>query len=64
MNATGPPVKRKRESRPGGAANLKKLELRAAYRILENFQRPFAWLFWLIEQRKARIDVELERLAL
>jgi hypothetical protein len=60
MIAESPP---KRESRPGGAANLEKLRLRAAYRCLDNFQRPFAWLFWLIEQRKASIDTELERLA-
>jgi hypothetical protein len=57
---TGPPIKS--EGRLCGAA-LRKLKLRAAYRVLENFQRPFAWLFWLIEQRKARIDLELERIA-
>jgi hypothetical protein len=41
----------------------KRWELRLAYRCLDNVQRPFAWLFCLIEQRKAWIDVELERLA-
>jgi len=54
---TGPPEKEERR----GEAALKKLQLRAAYRVLENFQRPFAWLFWLIEQLKARIDLEEER---
>jgi hypothetical protein len=59
MIAESPP---KSEGRLCGAA-LRKLELRAAYRVLEIFQRPFSYLFWLIEQCKARIDVELERLA-
>jgi hypothetical protein len=57
---TDPPVKH--EGRLYGAA-LRKLELRAAYRVLEIFQRPFSWLFWLIETWKARLDIELERLA-
>jgi hypothetical protein len=60
MIAETPP---KRESRSGGAANLEKLRLQAAYRILENLQCPFSWVFWVIEQRKASIDLELERLA-
>jgi len=57
----GSPIKS--EGRLCGAA-LRKLRLLAAYRVLEIFQRPFSWLFWLIEKRKAVIDVELERLAL
>jgi hypothetical protein len=32
-----------------------------ACQILRAIQSPFGWVFWLIEQRIAALDVEIER---
>lgn len=37
-----------------------RIELAAAYRALTLLQAPFAFLFWLIEERKARLQDRLE----
>jgi hypothetical protein len=37
------------------------LQARCFVRVLRILQQPFAWAFWLIEQRIAKIDVEIER---
>ena len=52
------PPKLKR--RPRGTA-LRNAELTLAYRLLAFFQAPFGFVFWKIEQTKARIDIEQER---
>ena len=50
-----PPKKKRRLC---GAA-LEKLQLQAAYRLLSFVQAPFGFLFWMIEQRKARLQDKL-----
>ena len=49
---SGPPGKKKR----GMGTALKTAELETAYRLLAFLQAPFGFLFWLIEQRKARLQ--------
>jgi hypothetical protein len=39
-------------------------QLRARIPALRLIQRPIGWLFWLIEQRIAQLDVEIEREAI
>ncbi len=53
----GPP-KQKRAAAKGA---LRKLQLLRAYHALDLLQAPFGFVFWLIEQRKAHIDIERER---
>jgi hypothetical protein len=50
------PPKEKR----GVQAALKTAELIRAYRLLTFLQAPFAFTFWLIEQRKARLQDRME----
>jgi hypothetical protein len=40
----------------GLQAALKTAELLVAYRLLSFLQAPFAEIFWLIEQRKSRLQ--------
>jgi hypothetical protein len=47
-----PPPKEKR----GVEAALKPGQLTVAYRVLSLLQAPFGFVFWLIEQRKARLQ--------
>jgi hypothetical protein len=51
----GPP----KEKRGLGTA-LKTAELVAAYHLFAFLQAPVGFLFWLIEQRKARLQDRLE----
>jgi hypothetical protein len=44
-----------------GGKGLRELTMELAYHALNLVQAPFGFLFWLIEQRKAHIDVERER---
>ncbi len=50
---------RKRKRAPAKSA-LRNTELLAAYRVLAILQAPFAFGFWLIEQRKARLQDQIE----
>jgi hypothetical protein len=54
MHAPAPPKKRAAVLEPPKAA-----ELLAAYRLLTFLQAPFGFMFWLIEQRKARLQDQL-----
>jgi hypothetical protein len=51
MNALGPP----KEKPLLGGKGLHKLTRVIAYHALDLIQAPFGFLFWLIEQRKARL---------
>jgi hypothetical protein len=44
-----------KEKRAVGSA-LKTAQLTSAYRLLNVLQAPFAWAFWFIEQRKAKLQ--------
>jgi hypothetical protein len=44
-----------KEKRAGESA-LQTAELRLTYRLLNILQAPFGFLFWMIEQRKARLQ--------
>jgi hypothetical protein len=55
MNALAPPKKKRRL-----CGTALRIELAAAYRALTLLQAPFAFLFWLIEERKARLQDRLE----
>jgi len=39
---------------------LELIELRLEYWLLDFLQVPFAYVFWLIEQRKSRLNDRLE----
>jgi hypothetical protein len=52
-----PPPKQKRA--PAKSA-LRNTELIRAYRLLTFLQAPFGSVFWLIEQRKARLQDRLD----
>jgi hypothetical protein len=41
-------------------APVLKLQLRVGYRLLALLQAPFGFVFWLIEQRKARLQDRIE----
>jgi hypothetical protein len=56
MNALAPP---KQKRRLCGTA-LRNAELLLAYRLLAILQAPFAFMFWLIEQRKGRFADRIE----
>lgn len=55
MKALAPPKK----ERSWGTA-LKAAELIAVHRLLAFLQAPFGFLFWLIEQRKARLQDKID----
>ena len=55
MNATVPPKKER-----GLGATLKTAKLRRKYRYLEFVQAPFGFVFWLIEQCKARLQDRID----
>ena len=55
MNAPAPPKEKR-----GVETALKPSELTVAYRILSLLQAPFGFVFWLIEQRKARLQDRVE----
>jgi len=54
---TGPP---KQERRLYETA-LRNAQLAAAYRLLAFSQAPFGFVFWKVEQRKARSEIARER---
>ena len=56
MNALAPP---KAKRRLCGTA-LRKLQLLGAYHALDLVQAPFRFVFWRIEQRKARLQDPLD----
>ena len=39
---------------------LRVLKFRAAYRLLNWLQAPFGYVFWVLEQLKATLDIQLE----
>jgi hypothetical protein len=44
-----------------GGEGLQRLTARVAYHVLNLVQAPFAFLFWLIEQRKAWLQDQLAK---
>ena len=52
MNAAAPP----KEKPLLGGEGLRKLTTAAEYHALDFVQAPFRFVFWLIEQRKARLQ--------
>jgi hypothetical protein len=50
MNATG------KEKPLLGGEGLRKLSMRARYHALRLLQAPFGFAFWMIEQRKSRLQ--------
>jgi hypothetical protein len=42
-----------------GGERLRKLTTRARYQALALLQAPFGFVFWIIEQRKARLQDQL-----
>ena len=55
MNALAPPKEKR-----GVQTALKTAELSVAYRLLSILQAPFDFMFWLIEQHKARLMDRIE----
>jgi hypothetical protein len=55
MNAHAPP----KEKRAVGSA-LKTAELKVVYHSLDLVQAPFRFVFWKIEQRKARLQDQID----
>jgi hypothetical protein len=55
MNALGPPKKER-----GCNTALKTAQLQRRYRFLDFVQAPFGFVFWLIEQRKARLQDRID----
>ena len=47
------------EKRVAEKSALRFLESNAEYRLLSLLQAPFGAVFWLIEQRKGRIEIKL-----
>ena len=57
MNTPGPPGKTKPRF---GGAGLRKLTTQAEYQALDLLQVPFGFVFWKIEQRKARLQDRID----
>ena len=55
MNRAGPRAKKMRAPRQRSAP--RKLKWRQILRVV---QRPFGWVFWLLDQRIGELDVEIE----
>jgi hypothetical protein len=49
-----------KEKPPRGGKGLSNLTTVAAYRMLAFLQAPFGFVFWLIEQRKARLQDRID----
>ena len=56
MNRAAPP----KQKRAPAKSALRIAELMRAYRLLAFLQAPFAFAFWHIEQRKARLQDRIE----
>ena len=56
--ANGPPENAKRA--PAKSA-LRNLRLIAGYSLFSLLQAPFGFMFWSIEQRRSRLEDEIER---
>jgi hypothetical protein len=50
---------KKRKARP--QARSSKPQLGRACQLLRALQRPFGWVFWVLQQLIAELDVEIER---
>jgi hypothetical protein len=53
-----------KKNRPGGNLSGSKTvqRLRTQYYFLSLLQHPFRWLFWAIQQRLDRVEIEILRL--
>ena len=56
MNAPAPP----KQKRAPAKSAFPKMRLLGAYRTLSVLQAPFGFVFWLIEQRKAKLQDRLD----
>jgi len=51
---------RPKEKRALCGSALQIAKLRRAYRVLDFVQAPFSFVFWIIEQRKARLEDRID----